>query len=440
VSSEAKLLRAVGSFGLAAAIVNIMIGGGIYRLPAVVAESLGAGAWIAYLVCAVVMGLIGLVIAEAGSRVSVTGGPYAYVEIAFGPFAGFMTGVMNWLIGYTAIAAVATVFIDGLGALVPFFASVQGRATGLVLAFAFLAVVNVLGVKHGARLNSITTVVKILPLFVLILFGVWAVDPANLSLVETPAPATIARTSIVLLFAFTGVESALVLGGELKDPSRTVPRGILFGLGFVTLVYLSVQFVAQGILGPALAGSPTPLADAAAAGIGPWARTVLLVGVVISTFGYLSGMALASPRAIYAFGRDGFLPKVVGAVHPSFHTPWVAVVLQLGTVCLVAITSTFGTLAVISNVAALLVYLGCAAGAWQLRRMGIQEPGTTPFRVPGGLAVPVIASVAIIFLLTSITGAEWRVLGYVAAAATLIFFATKKAREAKAQNSSSPIE
>lgn len=428
--SERGLVRAVGTFGLAAGIVNVTIGGGIYRLPAVVADTLGPAAPLAYIVCAVVMALIGLSIAEAGSRVSLTGGPYAYVEVAFGPFVGFMTGVMTWLIGVTAIAAVGTIFIDSLAAMLPALGTASGRAAGLVATFGTLAVVNVLGVKYGNRLNAVTTIVKLLPLLVLVALGLFAIDPENLRIATAPTAANVTRTSIVLLFAFTGVESALIPGGELRDPARTVPRAILLGLGGVTLLYLAIQFVAQGTLGASLAGSATPLADAAGVAFGAWGRRLLLVGVVVSTFGYLSGMSLASPRSLYAFGRDGYLPKAIGAVHPRFHTPWVAVIVQLSITCVLAITSGFGPLAVISNVAALLVYFACAVGAWQLRRTGVQEPGTTPFRMPGGAIVPVLSCLAIVGLLTSITASEWLVLLEVAAAATVIFFLTRSHRAA----------
>lgn len=430
-ASEGGLIRAVGAFGLAAAIANIMVGGGIYRLPSNVATTLGAAAPIAYIVCAAVMALIGLCIAEAGSRVSSTGGPYAYVEVAFGSFSGFMTGVMTWMIGITAFAAVANVFIDSLGAVIPAFASSSGRAMGLIGAFGFLGAVNIIGVRHGNRLNATMIVVKVIPLLVLVAFGFSAVDPANLAVTAMPAADTIARTSIVLLFAFTGVESALVVGGELKDPARTVPRGILIGMAGVTLLYLSIQLVAQGVLGSALAGSTTPLADAAGAALGPWGRQLLLFGVIVSTFGYLSGMSLASPRSLFAFARDGFLPKQMATVHSRFHTPWVAVMVQLSLACTIAITGSFGSLAVISNVAALLCYLGCAAAAWRLRRDNVQEPGATPFRAPGGAVTPILASLAILALLTSITGDEWLVLVEVAAVATVIFFITKKHRAAR---------
>lgn len=431
--SEHGLVRAVGTLGLAAGVVNVTIGGGIFRLPREVALALGPAAPVAFLVCAGLMALIGLSLAQAGSRLATTGGPYAYVERAFGPFAGYLTGVMTWLIGVTAIGAIGNVFIGNLAAVLPVLATPVGRTAGMVGTFAALATVNVLGVRHGARLSTVTTVAKLLPLLILVVGGLIAVDPAHLAVPEAPAPSAVARTSIVLLFAFTGVEYAIVPGGELRDPARTVPRGILLGLGGVTALYLGVQLVAQGILGPALATSSTPLPDAAGIALGPAGRALLLAGVVVSTFGYLSGMALASPRALYALARDGFLPRPIAAVHPRFHTPWVAVIVQLTVCCLLALLSDFGPLALISNVAALLAYLGCAVGAWELRRRGVQEPGTTPFAMPGGAVVPLLAVVAILALLSSITAAEWAVLGWVTLGATAIFIATRGARAQKSR-------
>jgi amino acid transporter len=161
---EPSLLRAIGTIGLAAGIVNVTIGGGIFRLPAVVAGILGTQAPLAFLVCAAVMGLIVAGFAEAGRRVDLTGGPYAYVEVAFGSLAGFLAGVLVWLLGTTAVAAVATVFADSIGAMLPIASGAGGRAMVLVATFGLLATVNVLGVRFGTRLNAVATAAKLLPL------------------------------------------------------------------------------------------------------------------------------------------------------------------------------------------------------------------------------------------------------------------------------------
>lgn len=428
-TADSALVRAVGVWGLAAAIANVTIGGGIFRLPANVALALGPAAPIAYIVCAVAMGLIVLCIAEAGSRVSLTGGPYAYVELAFGPYVGFLAGVMLWLLGTTAVAAVSTVFVDNAAKLVPFVGTPAGRALLLIASFALVASVNVLGVRQGNRLNAIATVAKLLPLLLLVAGGVFAVRASNLAVHEAPSAGTVTRASIVLIFAFSGIESALVPSGEVRDPARTVPKAIFIAMLGITLLYIALQLVAQGVLGDALAGSTTPLADAAGRVFGPWGSTLLLVAVVVSTFGYLSGMTLAVPRALFAFGRDGFLPRWLAAVHPRWHTPYIAIIVQASLTCLLAITSGFGALAVISNVAALLVYFACALAAWQLRRRNVQAGGIQ-FRVPGAGLVPFLACAMIIGLLTSITLEEWAWLVGVLVAATVVFFLSRGRRAA----------
>jgi len=426
--SEGSLVRALGPLALAAAIANVTIGGGIFRLPAAVAAALGPAAPLAYLVCAVAMGLIVLCIAEAGSRVTLTGGPYAYVELAFGPYVGFLAGVMLWLLGTTAVAAVTTVMADNVMSLIPALSSSTGRAIILVLAFAITGGVNLVGVQYGSRLNSIATVSKLAPLLLLVAVGVFFIQGSNLSMPETPSAGTLTRASIVLIFAFSGIESALVPSGEVKDPARTVPRAIFVAMIGITLLYVLLQYVAQGVLGAALADSKTPLADAAGVVFGPWGRTMLLVGVVVSTFGYLSGMTLAVPRALYAFARDGFLPAPLAKVHPAWKTPHIAIIVQVALTCALAVSSGFGALAVISNVAALLVYFACAVAAWELRRRNVQAGGT-PFKVPGAAIVPVLTCLVIIGLLTSITWGEWKVLLAVLGVATVLFFLRRKTAE-----------
>jgi len=423
---EASLLRAVGAWGLAASIVNVTVGGGIFRLPAAAAASLGAAAPLAYLVCAAAMGLIALCFAEAGSRVSMTGGPYAYVEVAFGPFVGFMAGVLVWLLGTLAVAAVSTIFTDSIGALVPSLDGPVSRAFILIAIFLLLAGVNVLGVRQGTLVNAVATLAKLLPLLLLVVAGLFAIQPSNLVWTLRPAPAAVARASILLIFAFSGVESALVPSGEIQDVRRTVPRAILVAMSVITLLYLALQMVAQGVLGAGLATQRAPLAETAAGVFGPWGRTLMLAGAIVSMFGYVSGMTLAVPRALYAFARDGFLPRQVAAVHPRFHTPYVAILLQSGLVCLLAITNGFETLAILANLATLILYGACCLAAWQLRRREVATPDSLRARAKG--AIPWAACAVILWMLTSVTRREWAVAGAVIAVAALLFLATRGRR------------
>ncbi|HEX2080668.1 MAG TPA: amino acid permease [Longimicrobium sp.] len=428
-ASEARLIRAMGVWALAAGIVNVTIGGGIFRLPSAAATQLGTAAPLAYLVCAVAMGLIVLCFAEAGSRVDLTGGPYAYVEVAFGQFVGFLAGVLLWLTGTLALSAVTTLFADSVGALVPAFSGAAARIILIVAALGLYAAINVAGIRQGSTVNAVATVAKLLPLLLLVLVGAFAVRAGNLAMGDAPALGDVARASAVLIFAFAGIESALVPSGEVKDVARTVPRAILLAMAGVTLLYIAIHLVAQGVLGGALAGHPTPLAEAAGQALGPTGRALLLAGASISMFGYIGGMTLAVPRALFALGRDGFLPRALASVHARHRTPHVAIWTQAAITAALALTSGFERLAILANLAILLLYGACCLAAWELRRRGVQAGGI-PFRVPGGAVIPFLALGAIAYLLTSIKPDEWLMAGAVLAISAILYFVTRGARAA----------
>ena len=427
---DAALVRALGTWALAAGIVNVTIGGGIFRLPAGAARALGTAAPLAWLACAVVMALIVVCFAEAGSRVATTGGPYAYVEVAFGPLAGFLVGFLLWASMTAALAAVATFFADSVGALVPPLGTPVPRAATLLAVLAALALLNVRGVRGASRFNSVMTVAKLTPLALFVLVGAFAVRGENLSVGALPPAGDFARASALLIFAFLGVEAALVPSGEVKDPSRTVPRAVFIALGAVAVVYVAVHVVSQGILGPALGAATTPVADAAGAAVGGWGRTLILVGSVVSMFGYVSGMTLAVPRALLAFARDGFLPARLAAVPPRYRTPHVAIVAQAAITAVLALSGAFEPLALLANGAGLLAYAACCAAAWQLRRRDVRQAGGEPYRSRFGAVAPALSLVAIAALLTGLGPADWLAVGAAVVAAVLIAAVTHGRRTA----------
>ena len=431
VGQDGSLIRALSTWGLAAAIVNVTIGAGIFRLPASVAASLGAAAPAAYLLCALAMGLIVLCFAEAGSRISMTGGPYAYVEVAFGPLVGFLSGALLWAGLTAALAAVTSFFADSLAALLPALTTPGAKVTVMLVVLAALALLNVRGVRDASRFNSVMTVAKLLPLAIIVIVGAFAVHGANLRWQGAPSVATVGRASAVLIFAFLGVEAALVPSGEVKDPARTVPRAVLLSIGVVATLYVGVQIVSQGVLGAGLAASKTPVADAGGAALGAWGRTLILVGSTVSMFGYVSGMTLAVPRMLFAFARDGFLPRSVASVHPTFRTPYWAIGVQTVLVAVLAATGTFEWLAIRANGLVLLVYAACCLATMELRRRDVRGAGI-PFRVPGAAVVPWLALGVIVSLLATLQLGEWlAVLGVLVAAVSIYVF-TRSRRSAPA--------
>jgi len=414
-----ELVRAVGVLGLAASIFNCTVGGGIFRLPAGAAADAGAAAPLVYLICAAVIGCVVLCFAEAGSRVTMTGGPYAYVEAVFGRYVGSMAGVLLWMLGTTAVAGVSSAFAEGIGAL---FGLPSLRIPVLVALFSLLTAINIRGIEQGTRLVMVVSVAKLLPLISFVAIGAFFVQPENLAIRELPGASSMARAAIVLFFAYSGVETALVPSGEIRDPARTVPRALAISMIGVTLLYLSVHLVAEGILGGALATTKVaPLAVAAEQFLGTPGRVLLLVGASISMFGYVSGMTLAVPRALYRFAEDGLLPRAVASIHPTYRTPHVAIIVQASLVCALAVFNSFEQLAVISNLAALLLYAGCAAATFMLQRRGVRQSSATPFSIPGGPVIPFVTIALIGWLLTSITQAEWTVLVATLSVASVLY-------------------
>ena len=431
-SGDGALVRAMGVRSLAAATFNIMVGGGIFLLPAVAAAGLGAAAPLAYVVCAVAMGLIVLCFAEAGSRVSLSGGPYAYVEVAFGPFVGFLAGILLWLLGSFATAAVASGLAGSVAAFWSPLGAPTARAALLLAVFAVLAMINVRGVRQGVRFVEGVTVAKLLPLLLFVLVGAFFVHPGNLAWGAVPATRDVGRTAIVLIFAFAGMESALVPSGEIRDPARTVPRALFIAMGGVVLLYVAIQLVAQGVLAGEVASHPdAPLAAAALDFAGRTGAVVMLAGAAVSMFGFVSGMTLAVPRALFALGRDGVLPGRLAAVHPRFHTPHLAIIVQAAIACALAITGSFAALAVLANVSVLVLYLLCCVAVLELRRRDVRAGGI-PFQVPGGWLVPVLAVAVILWLLWSATLRELGIVSGVLVAAALLFILKSAARRVPA--------
>ena len=418
---DSQLVRAIGLRELTASIINVTIASSIFIMPATVAAGLGAAAPIAYLVCAVLMALIALCFAAAGSRVSLTGGLYAYIEVAFGGYAGYLGGFLYWATACLSVASVATAFVGAVGVFWPVLNQGVLRALLLVALFAALAVVNIRGIKPGIRLVETITAAKLIPLLVLVGIGMWSLNPDFLR-ASMPTVSQVGQVAIVLIFAFVGVEVALTPSGEIRDPSRTVPRAILTALAVATLVYLAVQIVAQGVLGPELPKyTEAPLAETAGRLLGNAGRVFLLAGGTVSIFGYIAGDMLGTPRALLALARNGVLPQRIATVHPRYHTPAVAIVVYAVIVSALAISSTFERLVIMANVSALLLYLLCVGASYELQRRDVRMAGE-PFTLPGGAAVQLLAAFGIVWLLMQATAREWGVLAAVVAAASVYYF------------------
>jgi amino acid transporter len=398
---DTGLLRTVGAWTLAASIVNIIVGAGIFEVPSSLAAAVGPYAPFAFAACALAIGAIAICFAEGGSRVATSGGAYGYIAAAFGPLSGFMAAILLVFSDVLACGGIAAALGDAIASLAPAERQAVVRIAVITAIIAGLALMNILGVSGAARLSNVATIVKLLPLVIFIAVGAGAAHAGNFSLHGLPSDHGIGHGLILALFAFTGMEGALSASGEVRNPSRTIPRALLIAMPAVTLLYMGIQTVAQGILGPALASSTVPLADAMAR-INPTLRLLMLAGAAFSMFGWLCSDILCSPRILFALGRDGLFPQALGRLHAERHTPYAAILCYAAVALTLALTGTFSELAVLSALAVVPLYMGGCAAAWHLSRRQIALDGPPlRFRWLGAAAVIGIVSMGCLLALGS---------------------------------------
>lgn len=396
----------IGVAGVAFTSFNCIVGVGIFGLPGLVAGVLGPAAILAYAVCLALVAFVGLCLAEAGSRVSQAGGLYAYATAAFGPIVGGVTGALVlFATSIGSAAALARFFIDTLATFIPAAAEPGGVLLVLATLYGFLAIANSHGARDGGKLAVVFGILKFTPLLLLIVVGALVVKPENLVWSSAPPIARVGEGALLLFFAFMGIESGLSMSGETRNATRTIPRAIALALAIVAFLYIGLQTVTQGVLGPALATSTAPLADTASIALGPWGAPLLAVLTLLSAGGYLAADMLGSPRIAYALARSGQLPRIVGHIHSRFDTPVVAIWLYSTLVILVALSGTFQQIAVLAVAGTLVSYLICCLGVIRLRALGIGAD-RRPFVTPGGWLVPIAAAMMIVWLLTTLAARE----------------------------------
>ena len=430
--TDEGLKRVVGVPGLALSIVNGVIGAGIFALPAIVSIEMGAFGVFGYVFCSIMLAAIMLCYAEIGSRVTTSGGSYAYVEAAFGDFAGY---IINWLyfFGWSILgsAALMNVIADSLAVIFPVFANPMVRAFFFFILIGLMILVNVRGAKQSIGFVKLITVIKLLPLLGIIIFGFSHVKTVNLHWQHMPSLKIFGDTTLILFYAFAGFETSLGVSGEFKNPQRTVPLGIFTGGLVVLIVYMLLQTVTQGILGAEIVSfKDAPLAAVADKIVGPVGATLLLITAAISCFGCVSADIMATPRSLFACAKNGMFPKFLGNVHPKFATPHFAITTYGSLIFIFSISGGFKQLAILASAAILLVYLGVILATVKLRATK-QEAADKSFHAPGGLVIPLIGIATIVWLLTSLS--KWEILSAIIfiTAVCVIYLLTRKFKRKK---------
>jgi amino acid transporter len=419
--NERSLHRGLGGFDVLGITINNVVGAGIFGLPAALAAAAGNLSIVAVVATLLVIAMMAVCLIEVASRYDVTGGPMHYAGAAFGPTAGFVVGWLMYLTRLAAFGAIAAVMLDYAGGLWPAVGSLAGRAGAITVFIVALAAFNLRGAAHGVLVSHILTVAKLVPLVALAAVGIgrggWDALPAE-------GPASLGAFSQALLIAFfacMGFEQGAVIAGEVKDPQRSLPFGIVGGVVIVGVLYILLMLAGFALV-PDLARSARPLADAASSLLGPVGATVMSFTAVVSAGGGLSVSMLIAPRVLYALGAHGDFPSALTRLTLVGRTPFVAIVTNAALAWLLTVTGTFVYLATFSVVARILAYLSTCLALIALRR----RDGPAPITIPLGPLWAVIAAAASLATLATTTGRAVRDVLIALAAGALIRMAVRR--------------
>jgi len=383
------LIRAIGRWGLTAAVVNSVIGSGVFGLPSPLAGFVGQWSPLAVLIAGAGIFVIVLCFAEVASRFDDPGGPYLYTRDAFGPALGFQIGWLHIWTRFVSAAAVLNVISAYLSPLVPWAGTPLGRAAVMIFTMILVTAVNVSGVRRASWTINLFTIAKLLPLALVITFGVFHVEQSILATQEVAAPKW-SDAVLLLMFGYGGFESAVVAGSESRDPRRDTAFALITAMLAITLIYCLVQIAVIGVL-PNAAQSKAPIADTLGQLLGPAGLTLGSIAVLVSVYGWLTGFSLMSPRIFYSMASRHELPEIFARVHHDFRTPYVAIIVNSAVALGLALASNFVQLATFGAISRLGIFIATCAALIALRkRHGL--PGT--FRLAGG---PIFSIVGIGF-------------------------------------------
>jgi basic amino acid/polyamine antiporter, APA family len=399
-SSQPELVRAIGRWSMVALAVNSIVGSGIFRLPADVAGFVGRASPLAVLLAGAGMSVIIACYAEVASQFTGTGGTYLYLRRAFGRLVGVQVAWLSILSRITAIAAGVNLFVTYLGEFWPQATQPLPRLAIITAFIGGLAAVNYRGVGAGTLVSNVTVVAKLAALALVCVAGVaWlGVHAAVPSPVVTPNVDGWLKAMLLLLFAYGGYEAALNPMGEARNPRGDVAFALFAALVIVTILYSSLQWVVVGVLAEP-AHSQRPLADVMRVIWGEPGAALISVGALVSVYGYLSANMLTTPRGIFAPAQNGDFPALLAAIHPRWRTPYVSIVLFAVLLWGFSQFASFSWNVTLSAVARVVYYAGICAAVPVLRR---RQPEAAPFRLPGGLTLPVIGMVICAVLVTRV--------------------------------------
>ncbi len=400
MEEKGELKRALGLFEVTLSGIGIILGAGIYALIGEAAGLAGNAVWMAFAISALVALFTGLSYAELSSMFPKASAEYEYTAQAFSRFLAFIIG---WLISFSGVIAAATVALGFAGYLSALSGAPQ-MPSALVLVV-LLSAVNFIGIKQSAWVVVVFTIIEALGLVFIIALGVPYLG--SVDYLEMPFGFSgIFQASALIFFAFMGFEEMVKLSEETKDPERTIPRALILAVFACIVLYILVALCSVSILGwQKLSHSAAPFADIAFVALGQDASTIISVMALFATANSALLMLLASSRVVFGMAESGSLPRKLASVHPVTRTPWVAILLSMGSCMAFVLLDDIDFVANVNNFTLFITFVVVNAALIVLRYK--RPEMSRPFRVPLSLGrlslLPVLGIVFNIFMLLQLS-------------------------------------
>lgn len=420
-SPKGQLVRAIGVLGGAFLVLNGMIGAGIFALPSVVAAEVGIlSPWL-FLGAGVLIITVVLTFAELSSYFRISGGPVLYATRAFGSLIGFSTGWIYYVSRAAALAANSNAMAVYLAALAPWFGTGAGRAAVIVAVCGGLTVVNVLGVKDGVRTLAVFTVLKVVPLLIMILLGLQYVSPDTLFPDNMPTIDDLGGTTLLLIYAFVGFETVLITAGETAKPKVTIPTALVTTVIATGILYFLIVLVYVSVYTGEFTESAT-LVDVGRELAGPVGAVAITLAAVFSIGGNLSSIMLAVPRLSLSLAEHRLLPPWFGQVHAKYSTPHNSIAFLGGLSMVLALSGSFARLAIASSLTRLLVYIVCIAALPVIKGQADRLTRDRAFRIKGGYTIPVVAFGLCLWMVSYSSADSWQLVGILLGAGLVLYW------------------
>jgi APA family basic amino acid/polyamine antiporter len=403
---ELNLKKNIGFFVSTSLVIGTVIGSGIFMKPGIVLSSTANStmALLAWIIGGIITLASGLTIAEVSVNIPKTGGLYVYLEEVYGTMWGFICGWVQTIVYGPAVMGALGLYFGSL--MADFFGFPENSKIIIgIITIILLGTLNLLGTQFGGFIQTLSTIGKLIPIILIAVFGIFKGNVSIFNAVSGSSPATLSMGAAVLatLWAYDGWMNVGFMAGEMKNPSKTLPRAIISGIVIVIIAYLSVNIAMLHVL-PAkqiVKLGPNAAATAASTLFGPIGGKILAIGILVSIFGCLNGKLLTFPRITFAMAERGFLPgaKIISSIHPKFKTPVASTILQI----FIALTMMiFWNPDRLSDIAIFAVFLfyGLAFNAVFLLRR--KEKGQNSlYKVPLYPVTPIIAIIGTIYIIVS---------------------------------------